>query len=203
MRLKRKGTNRWLVFPLIVAVFISCHSEEPVTPSSASLVDGNWQRPCQPIGGAEQSQSIELQFLYGKKFQRREHYYFDSDCRQPAFQLTYEGRYELTVTWEAYEYLLDFWVEAGRIEGLSPAWVAQANAGLYCGKGDWELGLKDTSGLRETACPLQFLSDNYQKSLIAVTRDRLVFAAPFTPGIATDVDIDDERLDLLFVKKDD
>lgn len=180
---------------------LSCRSDTQDSPERASLIDGDWHRPCLYMPELQLSQTVELSFRFGRQFARLESYFADDDCQNAAFEIRYQGRYELTVTWEQHQYILDFWVGKALMKGISAAWLQEANQNSYCGKNDWEkpLDSQELSGLHSN-CPLLFVEDNYHKNLIEVHAGHMAFAGAFRPGLLSNPKIDEGQKALQFVR---
>jgi hypothetical protein len=180
-----------------------CDSADESRRVPTSVLTGTWLGECVAIDefGA-QSRQATMMFGPEQRFVRTEQAYADTACREPIYHLRYQGRHELAVTWQDYVYQIDLWVEQMVLTPEASTWITEAAKNQYCGLNDWSTPLQwQPAQGHLPACPLQFLTTDYMKSLVRLVEPDLQWASGFAPGVTDDADFTHADPALQFVRQ--
>ena len=153
---------------------LGCADDRLSNDSTQSIVDGTWQTPCmENEGGWLQS---TYHFSFSSKLVREDIQYSDQ-CQNALIKSSYEGGYELSVTWADYIHRLEFFVDGSKLTLLDPNFLKETEVcGLKLWPGPEPVDGKD---LALDNCPFLLGSSFIYRSLIQVKDDVLGAADPF------------------------
>ena len=173
----------WLFLLGYLLLTLGCADDRLSDDSTQSIVDGVWQSSCmENEGGWLQSTYL---FSFSSKLVR-EDVQFSDECQSALIKSSYEGHYELSVTWADYVHRLEFFVEGSNLTLIDPNFLKETEV---CGLELWPAREPvDSNDLALDDCPYLQGGSFIYRSLIQVKDDVLGAADPFgaTDGPTTE-----------------
>ncbi|WP_132319212.1 hypothetical protein [Pseudobacteriovorax antillogorgiicola] len=162
---------------LIACLISSCQDERLSDDPTQSLVDGTWQSACLQEDG--RFRMARFQFYYASYAERIDSFY-DDECQENLlYETSYNGEYELSVTWASYIHRLRFDVGQAALRVQD---AEAANAQALCGRNTWseqELSMPELLQLEN--CPLKFTGGFVYDTLLRVQNNQIEAADQFGP----------------------
>ena len=194
--------NLGLIFFLsLTSLFIAC--KDPDTADEPRLLLGRWQGACLQDYESFYTQRSVI-FETNRKLRHKRVIYPNEACsaENALAQVEHKGRYDYAVTFKAFVYKLDMWIDASSVAVLEASLVERLNQTNACGFDGWQLGKSYQLQLLDESCPADVWAASFRSTFIKLESNELLFASLFDAKVADMVSLEDSELRYRFNRLD-
>ena len=189
------------LFLLLTLFIVACRGKD--TADEPRLLLGQWQGACLQDYESFYTQRSVI-FEKNRKLRHKRVIYPNEACSAESAlaKVEHKGRYEYAVTFKAFVYKLEMWIDASSVAVVDANLVGRLNQANACGFDGWQLGKSYQLQLLDESCPADVWAASFRSTFVKLESNELLFASLFDAKAADRVSLEDSELRYRFNRLD-